>query len=345
MKSHDLQAIFNQMKAESLRLDGTDRPLEILPTKCAELERGFLTHFDAGESAFLTRALLFVQAKQVTQVFLETKALQFFPVDGSIPSGAESFSTPIWNLFGKAKLVANYATDFPSVDAAQSENILPCRSLGVSFSYSIQDLRRSAMAGGQPLDQRKAGVARMVNEQLIDTICALGDTTSGLLGLTQNSGVTIITAGGGTITGAWASAAGSVIFTDLMQIGGKVVVQSKNTWRADTLLLPTVAYTQAAQKPANSFSQESALAAFLRTNPYGITNIDMWPALDTAGAAGVTRAMAYKRDPNCVDIKIPQPFELIAPQPQNMAFNVPGHSRVGGGVVYHPASMVYADGL
>lgn len=345
MKSHEKQAVINEMSAEKLTFDAND-----VSAKADELDAGLSTlnmpggRFDAGESAFLTRQLLFIQQREVTQLFTQLKATKLIPIDTSIPSGADSYSTPVWNVFGKAALVANYATDFPTSDAAQSEVILPIKSIGNAFQYSVQDLRRAAMAGGQPLDQRRASVARLVNDKLAETIFALGDTTSGLLGFLKNSAVTILTAGG-AIVGAWASATGPQIYSDLMIWAGKVQTQSLDVWNADTMVLPTAAYARAASVPANSFNQESALAAFLRTNPFGISNIDQWTKCDTAGAAGVTRGVAYKRSSECVDGKIPQGFEVFAPQAEGLAFVVPCHTRIGGTCVYHPLSMVYADGL
>lgn len=353
MRSHEKQAIINEMSAEKLTFDGRD-----VANKADELDAGisqlvvpaveglpYKPRFDAGESAFLTRQLLFIQQREVTQLFTQLKATKLIPLDTSIPSGADSFSTPVWNVYGKASLVANYATDFPTSDAAQSEVILPIKSIGNAFQYSVQDLRRAAMAGGMPLDQRRASVARMVSDKLVETVMSLGDATSGLLGFLKTSGVTLLTAGGG-VTGTWSGASGATIYADLMLMAAKVQTQSQDVWHADTIVLGTAAYARAAQVPANSFNQESALSAFLRTNPFGITNIDQWVKCDLANAAGNgPRAVVYRRGSECVDCKIPQGFEVFAPQQKGLGFIVPCHTRVGGSVVYHPASMVYVDGL
>src|SRR6185295_4400509 len=85
----------NALRADGVRMQGEHR------FSAEELVRRFdhtadlfercpdLPHNDADESSNLARQLLFVQAKEVTNVYVALKALKLLPVDGSVPSGAE----------------------------------------------------------------------------------------------------------------------------------------------------------------------------------------------------------------------------------------------------------------
>ncbi len=317
---------------------------------------GCLPRYDADEAVTLARQLLFIQAKEVYQQFSILKATKLLPVDGSIPSGASSFSTPIYGQVGTAEFVTNYGNGFPAVDVNVSEVISPVRSIGDSYFYTVQDLRAAAMAGGQPLDQRRAMVARMVHDRKVEKVAAFGDSVHGLPGFLTNSAVTLLKKSSGgslpDLTGGWETASGADIYEDLGIIAAQVPSQSMGNWEADTIVLPLLAFEIAARTPYSTLNPTPVLKAFLDASPH-IKNIDWWSPCDNIDENGdspisnstTTRAVCYSRSPMVLDLKIPQQFEQFAPQLVNMQFNVPCHSRIGGVSIYYPAAMVYADQL
>lgn len=299
---------------------------------------------DAGESALLARELLYVQQKQVFQQYSTLKSTRFIPVDSSIPAGTDTFSTEIYTEVGMAKLITNYATDFPMSDVSKTEKLLKCFSFGNAFSWSVQDLRRSALTKGTPLDQRRASVARMVHDRLIDRVAALGDSATGLLGIANQTNVTILTAGS-EIVGDWATATADEMFSDLNIIESTNFLASLEVWEPDTLVLPSEAFNIVSNTPANDFVTDSVLSVWLRSRAQYVKNVDQWTMLATAGASSATRAICYKRSADCLDQKIPMGFTVHAPQQEMLQFKVPCESRFGGTVCYYPQSMLYADGL
>ena len=89
----------------------------------------------------------------------------------------------------------------------------------------------------------------------------------------------------------------------------------------------------------------TAMQAFLQSNPY-ITRIESWNKLALADAAGTgPRAVCYKRDPEVLELVIPQEYEELPPQPKGFMYDIPCHARCGGVVVYYPLAMAYMDGL
>lgn len=317
---------------------------------------GHLPRYDADEAATLARQLLFIQAKEVYQQFTILKATQLIPVDGSIPSGAASFSTPIYGQTGTAKIITNYGNGFPTVEVNVTENIVPCRSIGDGYFYTVQDLRAASMAGQQPLDQRRAMVARMVHDRAVERIAAWGDSTFGLPGMLTATGVTVLNkaSGGGlpNLTGAWETATSAQIFDDLGIIAAQVPQQSNGNFVGDTLVLPLAAFEIAARKPYSTLNGTSVLRVFLDGNPH-VKNVEFWAMCDNVDDTGAhpisnsnkTRGACYARNLMVLDLKIPQQFEQFSPQLVNMQYNIPCHSRIGGTVVYYPQGVVFCDDL
>jgi hypothetical protein len=68
--------------------------------------------------------------------------------------------------------------------------------------------------------------------------------------------------------------------------------------------------------------------------------------LDTAGAGGTARMVAYRRDPNVVKLHIPMPHRFLPVwQSGPIRWEVPGIFRLGGTDVRRPKEMLYVDGL
>jgi hypothetical protein len=54
--------------------------------------------------------------------------------------------------------------------------------------------------------------------------------------------------------------------------------------------------------------------------------------------------VAYLRNPEVLELEIPQDFEQFAPERRNLEFIVNCHARCGGVLVYQPLAMAYMDG-
>jgi hypothetical protein len=300
--------------------------------------------FDAGETAFITRQLLYVKARTFDVKYTEFRARDFLPVSHEVPPGAQQWSFWSWDLAGMAKIIANYATDFASVDVNKTEVIANIKSIGAMYSYTVQDIRAVAMTGpqgGGQLDYKRAAAARRAIEARIDDIAAVGETDSGFTGLTNNASVPIIPAP----TGTWAApATAAEMIGDVNAVVGTVITQSNGVEIPDTVLLPISEFAIFSQTPFSALVPDMAMALFMRNNPY-IKNMDQWSKLGKANAGNTGgRVVAYRRDENALTLEIPQEFEQFPPQIEGMAYQVPCHARVGGVVLYYPLSLCYMDG-
>jgi hypothetical protein len=297
---------------------------------------------DAKFTAVLEKQLEHVKAATYDIVYPEMKARQIIPVSHDADPGAETIAYRQWDDFGMAQIIANYGDDLPLIDALVEEYQQKVKGLGAAYQWSIQDLRRSAMAGSN-LESRRARAARRAIEQQIENIAALGNSNAGLNGFAKHANVPLVT----PTTGTWSSATGAQMVGDMMKLASAVVNTSKETFMPDTIIMPITTYNLFATTRISTTgdTNTTALQAFLASNPW-VKNIGTWNKLATADAGDTgPRVVCYKRDPEVLTLEIPQEFEQLPPQAKNMAFQVPVHARCGGVIVYYPIAMAYMDGL
>lgn len=297
---------------------------------------------DAKFTANLSRDLEHIRAQTYDIEYPEMKARQFVPVDGSVPSGADTVTYRQWDMISAAKIIHNYADDLPLVDSLVEEFTSPIHSVGNSYQYTVQDLRSSAMSGSG-LDQRRARAARRSIEQGVENIAALGNTKAKLVGFAKHPNVSLIA----PVTGTWATATGAQMVEDMNKFVTDLVIANKETFLPDIILLDIASYNLFSNTRISTTgdTNTTAMQAFLASNTY-ITSVMSWNKLGLADASDTgPRAICYKRDPEVLQLVIPQEFEEFPPQPKNMTFYIPCHARIGGVVIYYPLAVAYMDGL
>lgn len=305
------------------------------------LARVFNLRLDARESGILARQLEYIKTKTYDVRYAALKARKFIPPSSDAPSGADSITYRSWDMMGMAKVISNFADDLPMVDAFCTETTTPVKSIADGFQYSIQDLRAVAMSG-QKLDTARASAARRVIEQGVDEVAAFGLPEAGMPGFLNHPNIPLVS----PLVGTWSSATAIQILSDMYELSAAVHIATKETFDSDTMLLDSVSFKKVASKPASdTIPDRTILQVFMDTDPY-IKNVDQWLKLDTANAAGTgPRIMAYARDPEVVQLEIPQEFEQFPPQARNLAFVISCHLRIGGTVVRYPLALSYMDGI
>jgi len=304
---------------------------------------------DAKYSAALDLQLEHVRSQTYDIQYPELKARKLIPVDTSVDPGAETVAYYQWDEYGMAEIIANFAGDLSLVDTKAEKYTSPVHSIGKAYQYSIQDLRRSAMAGTQ-LDTRRARAARRAIERGIDEIAAVGNAKGKLKGFLNHENVTVLTAATDGTSTRWVGGRTTpkdpaLIQADMHTAVRSIWTTSKQVHNPDTIVLATAEYGHISQTPVSPTRDTTILGSFLANNPW-IKNVDFWYKLDTANAAGTgPRMVTYQRDPEILELVIPQDFEQLPPQAKSLAFVVPCHARIGGVVVYYPIGIVYTDGI
>lgn len=299
---------------------------------------------DASESAFASRQLEQIRAQTYDVKYAELLSRTFMPVDNSLNPGVEMVRYYQYDMVGMAALLQSYAEDLPRADVVVTEMFSKVKGIGSSYGYSVQEIR-AAQYANVALDQKKASAARKAIEQRIDAIAKNGHTPTGLLGfLNQPNALTFTVPNGATGVQGWSSKTPDEVLADLHGIWRYIVEQTKDVEHPNQLILPLSAYNEVSTRRMGDGSDKTILEMFLGSSPY-VKAVAPWFALETAGAGSTRRMVCYRKDPDAIQLIIPQEFEQFAPQQKGLEIITPCHARIGGVVMYYPLSMAYGDGL
>lgn len=302
--------------------------------------------FDANETAFLERELTQLRTKLYEVQYATNKAISFVPLATDIAPDAKTYSTPVLDRTGQAKVIGNGVTDIPVVDVVKQEILGTIASLGAAFRFNLFELRNAARLG-LPLEMWKAKAARAAVDDQIDQMLARGETTTqtglGITGLLNNASVAVDTS---SFT-PWV--AGTTTAAQMLTMLGKpasalnVTLKNTESLLPDTMLLPSAYYDLASQTQVSTGSDYTVLKYFLANNPY-IKNIAQWNKLATANAAANgPRIAVYRRSDLVLEGVVPLQFEQLPPQAQGLELVNICVARAGGVKVYHPEAISYVD--
>lgn len=292
---------------------------------------------DAG--LFLDRQLEYIRPQVFEVEYADIKYPTILPVTSEAGPGAQTFTYRIMDATGDFKLISDAADDLPRSDVSQIERSLNIRSFGGSFGYTVQELRAAQMANVN-LEQRRAAAVRRSYEEKVEEVAMFGEASVGLAGFFNNATVDVVAAD------KWFTDSGTTAqeMLELLNYGVSAIINGSNMKeQPDTILMPYEDYNAISTRRNSDSSDVTVLEYFMRTNPF-IRNVEPINQLD-ADKSTLTknRMVVYKRDPQKVQLHIPQPLELFPPQQRGLEFIVPAHARVGGVALYYPKSVLYVQ--
>jgi len=292
---------------------------------------------DAG--LFLERQLEYIRPQVFEVQYADIKYPTILPVTSEAGPGSQVFTYRIMDSTGEFKLIADAADDLPRADISQTEKSINIRSFGGSFGYTVQELRAAQMAN-IALEQRRAAAVRRAYEEKVEDVAMFGEGSVGLAGFFNNATVDVVAAD------KWFTDSGTTAqeMLELLNYGVSAIINaSQMKEQPDTILMAYEDYNKVSTTRNSDSSDVTVLEYFLRTNPY-IRNVEPINQLDAANSVlNTNRMVVYKRDPEKVQLHIPQPLELFPPQQRGLEFIVPAHARVGGVALYYPKSVIYVQ--
>jgi hypothetical protein len=286
---------------------------------------------------FLERQLEYIRPQVFEVAYADIKYPTILPVTSEAGPGAQTFTYRVMDATGEFKLIADAADDLPRADISQVEKSINIRSFGGSFGYTVQELRAAQMAN-IALEQRRASAVRRAYEEKVEDVAMFGESSVGLQGFFNNATVDVVAAD------KWFTDSGTTAqeMLDLLNYGVTAIINGSNMKeQPDTILMAWEDYNTISTRRNSDSSDVTVMEYFLRTNPY-IRNIEPINQLDAdKSTLSKNRMVFYKRDPQKVQLHIPQPLELFPPQQRGLEFIVPAHARVGGVALYYPKSVLY----
>ena len=288
---------------------------------------------------FLERQLEHIRPQVFETVYADIKYPSILPVTAEAGNAAQTFTYRIMDSTGDFKLIADAADDLPRADVSQTEKSIVIRLFGGSFGYTVQELRAAQMAN-IALEQRRAAAVRRAYEEKVEEVAMFGEASANLAGFFNNSTVDVLQAD------KWFTDSGTTAqeMLELLEYGVTAMVNATQMKeQPDTILMPYEDFRVISTRRNSDSSDVTVLEYFLRTNPF-IRNVEPILQLDKdKSSLSTNRMVVYKRDPQKVQLHIPQPLELFPPQQRGLEFIVPAHARVGGVALYFPKSVIYVQ--
>lgn len=300
---------------------------------------------DSNESVFFNRELAFIKSKSYDAKYAELKGLKLIPISTEAGAGVNEIVYHQYRGVGFAKIIADYAKDFPRVDVYGEEKSVKVKGIGDSYGYSIKEIRASQRAG-KNLDQRRAITARRAHDEQMNKMALKSDPVNGTNGLLDFPGITEVTlqADGTGSSKTWASKTPDQIVRDINDMVNAVMEPTSAREVPDTLLLPISQYNDIASRRIGEDGTKTLMKYILENSPY-IKKIDWLSELKGFGTGSTDRALIGRFDEEHLTLEIPQPFEQFEAQQEGMEFTIPCHSECAGTIIYYPLAFAYADGI
>lgn len=296
---------------------------------------------DAAESIYLQNQLTRIRARVYEKKYPNLKARTLVPVAQDVDPDDNIVKYTQFDQVGAAKIISAYADDLPRADVTGKEFTAQLRHLGSSYGYDLYEIRKSAKRGTN-LPQRKANAARRAIDELIEKLTRIGDADHGILGLLNQPNALVYTVPVGTGGTTWTTKTGDEIIADMLGIGDFIVNTTNEGEVADTLLLPRTSYQVIRRKRLDA---QLTVLAFFRQTSETLTNITTWGDLETAGAGSTRRMVAYRRDPDALELFLPEEFTQLEQERRGLEFVTDCVATCGGVVAYLPFSIAYGDGI
>jgi hypothetical protein len=260
---------------------------------------------------------------------------------------------------GQARWYNAGANTIPLAELSKGRTDFPFQLGALGYEFNLEEVNKARIAGVNISDE-KAFYAREGAEQFIYYVGVLGDNIAGKGGLIQNSGivqgnVAAVGTGNSAVAGTpqsrlWQNKTPQQTLNDINNLIVAPYNASNQILMSDTLLLPFTGlqYLETNTLPGQT---ETIMSFIARTNSYTARTgqplrIRGLRELETVGAGGTRRMIAYARNARVVKFHMPMPFQF-QPVWQNGPMNwlVPGIFRIGGTDWRRPASATYADGF
>lgn len=298
---------------------------------------------DANEQLFFERQLEFIETTTYNIRYGALKARDYIPVSGEVPEGAKTITYRQYDMVGMAKIVANYATDFPRVTVKGKEFTSPVKRLGDSYEYSEDDIKAAILAQ-MDLDSMEAAAAKRAIMQKENSIAWFGDEDTGLPGFLTNANIpeAAAAATGQGNSPLWSTKTPDQICSDVTDMIESISSLTLGVEEADTVLFPKSRWNVLKKRIPDL---NMTILQFLKETHPEITLWGWLNELSTSGVGVTAEMMAYKRDPMFVKMHVPLDFTQYEVQVQGLNYKIPCSSKTGGTIVYYPLSATLVYGI
>jgi hypothetical protein len=298
------------------------------------------------ESIFFARDLEFQEAQVYQQEYPAFRFREIFPVSSEGGEAVQQIAYRTFDRSGLAKVLSDYATDWPTVNLNARKDYVPVKRVGDSAKYSRDEVL-AAQAAGMQLDSLLTSDMRRAYEEKLDRIAAFGDA-SGLLGWNTNPYIPIVapTTSSGSGDDTWPNKTPDEILADITLMQQTIIANTQGSRGVANMRLMLSPSRAAYLRTARISNTTGTLISFVR-DAFPNLEIVEWQRMATATPAGGQRASMMEASPDVVQFLEPAPFRLepLEKLPGGLVYQYLGSGKTGGLVVRQPLAAVHLDGI
>ena len=302
---------------------------------------------------FVVNQQTVIEQQVVRMQYPDIQYPDLVPVDGATGNEwVKSITYYSQDMLGKADWFHHTALDVPLAELTREKFERGIEMAAIGYRWTIEEVATARNTPGLNLTADKATACRRASEEMIDDIALRGSAPKNMQGLINSSLVTATTApadGTGSAT-TFASKTNEQIIRDINNALMGIATGTNWLYYADTILLPPAVLVGMAGKMFQN--QPITLLDWIKR--YNVLTVQTGRAitlagvrgLETAGLGGISRMVAYRRDPSVLKMWIPMRHKFLPVwQRGPLVFDVPGIFRIGGLEIRMPAAMRYLDGI
>jgi hypothetical protein len=301
--------------------------------------------------SFLVSQITYIEPQVYRIRYPDLNYRELVPVDGSGNEWMKSVTFFSIDQVGAADWFHAQASDIPLADVVRAKHEVGIEMAAIGYRYNTEELAQAMMIPNFSLSTERANAARRASEEFLHNIAMYGNTTKNWLGLTNHTLPAVInTAHTWAYDMAQATPLTQTLTNDVNMALTNIWQGSLGIEMADTLLLPFSAMSliSMAQLPNTTMN---LLEWLMKNNIYtqqtgAALTVRAVRGLDTAGASGNGRVVAYRKDPEIIKMHVPMPHRFLPVwQRGPLVYDVPGIFRVGGLEIRRPGACRYVDGV
>lgn len=314
---------------------------------------GELNLYDAQQAlGFLRSQQETIESEVYETQYAPVQYPDLVPVDTGANEWAQVITFMSIDRVGQAEWFHAYGKDVPYADVERDRAQTQIAMAGIGYEYTIEEIAVARQLGIN-LTNEKAASALLAYEQFLDRLAISGDTSKNFKGLVNNASVTSGLAPADGTAGAttFPSKTPTQVLRDINTLLGGIYIDTKTIELSDTLLLSLGRFNYLATTPRSDNSDETILEYLMRANVVTMTTgrplrVRAVRGLETAGAGGTERMIAYRFDRNVLKLHLPMPHRFLpAMQDGPLIYKVPGIFRTGGTEIRRTAAVRYLDGI
>lgn len=129
---------------------------------------------DSVSGAFFFRELEYIKKKVYEVQHTPLTFRKMFPISNEAGPGKKYITFRSFDRIAPSQMITNFSADLPNADVSGKEESIPVKWIGNSFQYNLGEIQSSRVAGGEPLDAKRAKAAFEGIETDLNSLCFLG---------------------------------------------------------------------------------------------------------------------------------------------------------------------------